>query len=92
MTTDRPRHCLPMIKSPSQFPGTARSSTSGGRSAILIMFGMRFLRYPTLRLGREDRCEGRLILPRDGLAQGPRSRRDQAMGPALAWLRVRCWS
>ena len=41
-----------MIKSPSQFPGTARSATSAGRSAMLIMFGMRFLRCPTLRLGR----------------------------------------
>jgi len=29
---------------PLQLPGTARSSTSGGRSAILIMLGMRFLR------------------------------------------------
>jgi hypothetical protein len=43
-----------MIRSPSQFPGTARSSTSAGRSAILIMLGMRFLRCPTLLLGRRN--------------------------------------
>ena len=34
------------VKSPSQLPGTARSSSSGGRSAMFIMLGMRFLRCP----------------------------------------------
>ena len=29
---------LPKIKSPSQWPGTARSSTSAGRSEIITMF------------------------------------------------------
>src|SRR5665647_662522 len=74
--------CLPMIKSPSQFPGTARSSTSGGRSLMLIMFGMRFLRCPTLRLGRRSAlpvhrhtARSRRNAPRDCTAATGRSSR-----------------
>ena len=35
------RLSLPMIRSPSQWPGTARSATSAGRSEIITMLGMR---------------------------------------------------
>ena len=38
---DRGLALLPMIKSPSQWPGTARSSTSGGRSLMETMLGIR---------------------------------------------------
>ena len=54
LTSARSHSASWRTKSPSQLPGTARSSTSGGRSAMLIMFGMRFLRCPTLRLGRRS--------------------------------------
>ena len=40
-----------MIRSPSQCPGTARSSASAGRSVMLIMSGIRFLRCPVFRDG-----------------------------------------
>jgi hypothetical protein len=42
---------LPMSRSPSQWPGTRRSSASGARSAIETMSGMRFLRWPGWRPG-----------------------------------------
>jgi hypothetical protein len=42
---------LPMSRSSSQWPGTRRSSASGGRSAIETMSEMRFLRRPTWRPG-----------------------------------------
>ena len=45
---------LPSINgpTPSQCPGTARSSASAGRSAMLIMSGRtRFLRWAPWRLG-----------------------------------------
>jgi len=45
------RFFCPMIRSPSQCPGTARSAASAGRSAMLIMFRARFLRCPGLRHG-----------------------------------------
>ena len=37
---DRAAPSLPMIRSPSQCPGTARSSTSAGRSLIITMSGI----------------------------------------------------
>ena len=37
---------LPIIRSPSQCPGTARSTASAGRSLMLTMFGIRFFRRP----------------------------------------------
>lgn len=42
-STSVPMHVLlvPMMRSPSQCPGTARSATSGGRSLMRTMFGMR---------------------------------------------------
>ena len=43
---------FPMIRSPSQCPGTARSSASAGRSEMLIIPGIRFFRCPGARLGR----------------------------------------
>src|SRR3954469_3210941 len=42
---------LAINRSPSQWPGTRRSSASGGRSAIETMSGMRFLRWPGWRPG-----------------------------------------
>ena len=41
----------PTIRSPSQCPGTARSSTSPGRSAMLTMSGIRPRRSPSRRCG-----------------------------------------
>jgi len=59
-------------RSPSQSPGTARSSTSFGRSLMLIMLGMRFLRCPGARLGwrsarpvRRHFASSRRSAPRD---------------------------
>jgi hypothetical protein len=47
---------LPISRSPSQWPGTRRSSASGGRSASETMSGIRFLRCPATRPGlRSDR-------------------------------------
>jgi hypothetical protein len=66
------RFLAPMIRSPSQLPGTARSEAIGGRSAMLTMFGIRFLRCPTFRDGRRtarpvrrQRVSSCLSAPRD---------------------------
>jgi hypothetical protein len=39
----------PTMRSPSQWPGTARSSTSGGRSEMSTISGIRLLRRTALR-------------------------------------------
>jgi hypothetical protein len=39
----------PMIRSPSQCPGTARSAASAGRSLIMISLVMNFLPRPRVR-------------------------------------------
>ena len=46
---------LPEIRSPSQWPGTARSSTSAGRSEIMTMLGI----LPTWHWPRGDVGLGR---------------------------------
>jgi hypothetical protein len=64
---------LPMIRSPSQSPGTARSATTAGRSEMLIMSGRtRFLRWAPWRLGwrnarpvRRHTARSRRSAPRD---------------------------
>jgi hypothetical protein len=47
---------LPISRSPSQWPGTRRSSASGGRSAIETVSGMRFVRWPAWRPGLARRA------------------------------------
>ena len=51
LTSARSHSASWRTRSPSQWPGTARSATSGGRSLILIMFGMRPRRCPGLLRG-----------------------------------------
>lgn len=56
------RFIAPLIKSPSQCPGTMRAATSGGRRLMLVMLGR-----PGLQAWREQRCA--LITPGEGSAR-----------------------
>ena len=49
--TALPEAVEPMMRSPSQCPGTARSSISGGRSLIITISGIRVRRCPGVRRG-----------------------------------------
>jgi len=65
------RHMAPFVRSPSQWPGTMRAATSGGRKLMLVMLVM--LGRPPLRAVPSMRGSRVLWLLRSGPISSVRS-------------------